>query len=514
MSSDNDVNIIIEKQNSEITALRNENVALKESLDELQMQLNWLKKQVFGKKSEKTSSLMGDDNQLSMFSDASEESTPSSNDDKTVIVPAHKRKAKRTHDDWMNSLKVEEVLHKLNPEDLKCEKCGSEMIIIGPEKVRDELVYIPAQYFIRRHIAEVAKCTHCGYDESRDAEYEDTDKCNFHKAEVPKPLIPNSFCSAELIANIIYEKYSNAVPLYRQEKSLSNKKIYLSRETMANWVIHTAKNWGEPVVKAMKPELMKSNVIHADESPITVLHEKGRKATSESKMWAYCNGRINDKSIVIFDYTETRKSEHPINFLKGYTGYLVCDGYPGYNAVPDVTRCACLTHIRRKFLKTLPSDPEQRKTSVSAKVIAYISDIYAIEEKLKDESREIRYETRLAETKPLLDALYAYLESITTMKSSLGEAVRYALNEKKNMYSFLECPDVPVDNNRAENCIRPYTVGRKNWLHCNTPDGATASAIWYSIISTAYANGLNVEKYLSDLFSNPAGTILLPWNEK
>ena len=123
-----------------------------------------------------------------------------------------------------------------------------------------------------------------------------------------------------------------------------------------------------------------------------------------------------------------------INFLKGYTGYLVCDGYPGYNAVPDVTRCACLTHIRRKFLKTLPSDPEQRKTSVSAKVIAYISDIYAIEEKLKDESREIRYETRLAETKPLLDALYAYLESITTMKSSLGEAVRYALNEKKNIF--------------------------------------------------------------------------------
>ena len=172
MSSDNDVNIIIEKQNNEITALRNENVALKESLDELQMQLNWLKKQVFGKKSEKTSSLMGDDNQLSMFSDASEESNPSSNDDKTVIVPAHKRKAKRTHDDWMNSLKVEEVLHKLNPEDLKCEKCGSEMIIIGPEKVRDELVYIPAQYFIRRHIAEVAKCTHCGYDESRDAETE------------------------------------------------------------------------------------------------------------------------------------------------------------------------------------------------------------------------------------------------------------------------------------------------------------------------------------------------------
>lgn len=149
----------------------------------------------------------------------------------------------------------------------------------------------------------------------------------------------------------------------------------------------------------------------------------------------------------------------------------------GYNAVPDVTRCACLTHIRREFLKTLPSDSEQRKTSVSAKVVKYIADIYAIEEKLKDESPEIRYETRLAETKPLLDALFAYLESINTMKNSLGDAVRYALNEKKYMYSFLKCPDVPVDNNRAENCIRPYTVGRKNWLHCNTPAGANASAV-------------------------------------
>ena len=452
MSSNNVTNELNETQNNEITQLRNENAVLKDTVAELQMQLNWLKKQVFGKKSEKSCSLMNDADQLSMFSDGPAENTVVSNKEKTVTVPEHTRKARRTHDEWMNSLEVKEELHKLNPEDLVCDKCGSEMKIIGTDKVRDELVYVPARYFIRRHMAEVAKCTKCGYDESQDSECE---------------------------------------------------------ETMSNWVIHMSKNWGEPVMKAMKKEPLKSNVIHAGESPLTVLREKGRKATTESKMWVYCNGRIRDKSIVIFDYTETRKSEHPVNFLKGYAGYL-----RGYNAVPDVTRCACLTHIRRKFLKTLPSDPEQRKTSVSAKVVKYIADIYAIEEKLKDESPEIRYETRLAETKPLLDALFAYLESINTMKNSLGDAVRYALNEKKYMYSFLKCPDVPVDNNRAENCIRPYTVGRKNWLHCNTPAGANASAVWYSVISTACANRLNVEQYLSDLFSKPAGTIILPWNEK
>lgn len=509
----NNKDMIIEKQNKELTALRNENAALKDALIELQQQMNWMKKQIFGSKSEKSCTLMNDGEQLSMFSATDSENAKVSDKEETINVPAHKRKKKRTHDDWMSKLEIEEVVHHIDDKDLICDKCGSEMKVIGTEKAWDELVYVPAKYYVRRHMTETAKCISCGSDESLDSMHDDIDKCSFHKSTAPSPLIPHSFCSRELIANIIYDKYNNAVPLYRKEKSLANKSIYLLRETMSNWVIHMSENWGAPVVEAMKAELLKSNVIHADETPFRVLHEEGRKATTDSKMWVYCNGKLSDKSIVIFDYKPTRKSEHPVNFLKGFSGYLVCDGYQGYNAVPEVTRCACLAHIRRKFLKTLPVDKKLQQTSASAKVIEYITKIYLIEEKLKDVSPEIRYEQRQAKTKPLLDALYSYLESVTTLKGSFSEAVKYTLNEKKYMYSFLESPDVPVDNNRCENSIRPFTVGRKNWLHANTPSGAKANAIWYSIISTAYANGLNVEQYLIDLFSNPAGNIILPWNE-
>jgi transposase len=508
----NDKDAIIEKQNNELTVLRNENAVLKDTLSELQQQLNWMKKQIFGSKSEKTYVLMDGCMQLSMFSDADSENMIASDKEETITVPTHKRKKKRTHDDWMSSLEIKEEIHHLESDALICDKCGAEMKVIGTEKAWDELVYVPEKYFIRRHMTETAKCIKCGSDESLDLMHDDIDKCSFRKSKAPSPLIPHSFCSRELIANIIYDKYNNAMPLYRIEKSLANKKIYLSRETMANWVIHMAENWGAPIILAMKAELLKSNVIHADETPFRVLHEEGRKATTDSKMWVYCNGKLSDKSIVIFDYKPTRKSEHPVEFLKGFSGYLVCDGYQGYNAVQGVTRCACLAHIRRKFLKSLPSDKKQHQTSASAKVIGYITQIYSIEERLRDVSPETRYEQRLAETKPLLDALYSYLETVPTLKGSFSDAVRYALNEKKYIYSFLESPDVPVDNNRCENSIRPFTVGRKNWLHANTPSGAKANAIWYSIISTAYANGLNVEQYLIKLFSNPAGNIVLPWD--
>jgi transposase len=492
---------------SEIVSLRNENAVLKEELALVQQQLEWLRKQVFGRKTEQTSVVMGEEFgvQLSMFGNEDESKKKPA---EAITVPAHKRKKKRRHDDWMESLQIEEVPHTIT--DPVCDRCGAEMKDIGIEKSYDELVYTPAKFHIRRHILHKYKCPECGeHPEERD------ENCHIIRAKGPGPMIAGSYCSPELLAHIIYEKYGKAVPLHRQEKDLHSKGIPLLKATMSNWVGIVAEKWCLPILDKMHELLIAGLIIHADETTVQVLHEEGRKPTTTSRMWVYCNGKMNDRSIIIFEYQPTRHGDHASNFLKGFIGYLICDGYDAYNAVDGAKRCACAAHIRRKFVQALPSDKKAYGTSVAAKAVYYLNKIYHEESLLAESKTEYRHEQRLAKIKPLLDEFYAWLETIQVSgKSKLAEAVGYALNERKYFYTFLENGDVPIDNNRAENAIRPFAVGRKNWLFSNTANGAKASAAMYSLISTAQANGLDAEKYLTELFSKPAGTIILPWEER
>jgi transposase len=487
------------------TALRNENAILKEQLALLQEQYDWLKKQVFGRKSEQTSVIMDGGTQLSLFPEEKEQAVPSVVE--TVSVPAHQRKKKRTHEEWMSSLPVEEVRHE--EEQPVCEKCGSEMKEIGEEKVYDELVYTPAKFHVRRHIAKKYKCVNCGeHPESS------TEPCRIRLAEYPKPMIPHSFCSPALLAHVVYEKYVKGIPLHRQEKDFISKGIPLSKATLSSWVGIAAQQWGLPIVQEMHKRLLVLNIIHGDETTVQVLREEGRKPTTVSRMWVYANGKMNDYSIIIFEYQPTRGGEHPAAFLKDFHGYLICDGYDAYNAVTGAKRCGCWMHTRRYFVEALPKDKSAYETSVAAKAVEFCNRIYHEEGLLAELTPEERYEQRPVKVKPLLDAFFAWLEEQNVSgKGKLAKAVNYALNEKKYLCTFLEDGNVPIDNNRAENAIRPFAVGRRNWLFSNTANGAKSSAIWYSILSTAQANGLDAEKYLIDLFSHPPGTILLPWNE-
>ena len=492
---------------SEIVSLRNENAVLKEELALANQQLEWFRKQIFGRKTEQTAVVMEKEFgvQLSMFG---KEEKSVHKEHGTITVPEHKRKKKRTYDDWMSSLPVKEEHHEIK--DPVCEICGAKMVEIGDEKAYDELVYSPAKFYIRRHIVHKYKCPECGEKpEERD------EPCHIIRAPYPHAMIPGSYCSPELLAHIVYEKYGKAVPLHRQEKDFNSKRIPLLKATMSNWVGAAAEKWCLPVVEKMHEMLIAGQIIHADETTVQVLHEEGRKATSVSRMWVYCNGKMNDRNIIIFDYQPTRKGEHPSNFLKGFIGYLVCDGYDAYNAVESAKRCGCMTHTRRGFIQALPNDPKLHSTSVAAKAVEYFNKIYHEENLLADSSTEYRYEQRLVKVKPLLDEFFSWLETVQVSgKGKLTDAVRYALNERKYLYTFLENGDVPIDNNRAENAIRPFAVGRRNWLFSNTANGAKASAALYSVISTAQANGLDAEKYLTELFSQPAGTILLPWREE
>ena len=486
-----------------INALKSENALLKEQLAEVQEQFEWLKKQMFGRKTEQASVVMDDSRQLSFFPDNVQAVSVKSEE---ITVPEHKRKKKRTYDEWMQSLEIKEEHHEI--ENPVCEHCKSEMEEIGEEKAYDELIYTPAKYHIRRHFVKKYKCPECGNNPETS-----TEPCNIVRAEAPMPMIPRSFCSPELLAHIIYEKFCKAVPLHRQEKDYNSKGIPLLKATMSNWVCYAAEKWCSPIVDEMKKRLLSGNVIHADETVLQVLHEEDRKATTDSRMWVYCNGKENDSNIVIFDYQQTRGGEHPARFLKDYSKYLVCDGYDAYNAVTTAVRCGCMAHTRRKFVEAMPTDKELQKTSVAAKAVEYCNRIYHEENLLKDLSAEERYNQRLVKVKPLLEAFFSWLETIQVSgKGKLSKAIGYALNEREYLCRFLENGNIPIDNNRAENAIRPFTVGRKNWLFNNTAKGAKCSAILYSIISTAQTNGLDVEKYLTELFSCTDGTLLMPWN--
>ena len=504
----------------EVRAVFAENAALKEENAELKERLAYLEKVVYGQRSEKTEVVLEGAEQVPMFDEAEQESDVNPKTLQTTEVKAHKR-VKRTRDELNPDLPVEEVFHEV--EDKTCDKCGSEMTVIGKEKIRDELVYVPARLFLRRHVAEVVKCTSCGMDEARDAELPDIEKCNIRTAEVPALMIPHSFCSPELLAHIVYEKYCNAMPLYRLEKDFAAKGANISRTTMANWIITASQLWVKPVWEQMHKELVTSSVLHADETVVQVLNEPGKKARTDSRMWVYCNGKINDHSNILFEYQPTRNGDHASKFLGDYHGYVVCDGYDGYNKLKNAIRCGCWAHVRRKFVDALPADKELLSTSAAAKGVEYCNQLFLLERKYNGEDEkgnriaepltaEQRYPERQKHSKAVLDEFFAWAEGLTVSGGTkLAKAVSYAKSEKKYLYRFLESGEIPIDNNRAENAVRPFCVGRKNWLFSASVKGAEASAMMYSVAATACANEMNVEQYLTELFRGEAGTVVLPW---
>lgn len=512
-----DADALLEKYNAVIA----ENSCLKNELAEVKEQLEYLKKVLYGRKSEKSEVIFEGAEQIHMFNEAEEEADVNPKAPlQTTEVKAHKR-VKRTRDEIMENLPVEEVFHEA--ENKTCEKCGAEMTVIGKEKIRDELVYVPASLFLRRHVAEVVKCPSCGTDEEKDTQPDDIEKCVIHTASVPAPMIPHSFCSPELLAHIVYEKYVNAVPLYRLEKDFAAKGANISRTTMANWIIISSQLWAKPVWERIHRELLSSKVIHADETVVQVLNEPGRKPETESRMWAYCSGKYNGSNLILFEYRPTRNGDNAAKFLGDYSGYLICDGYDAYNKLKTAVRCGCWAHVRRKFVDALPSEKELLSSSAAAVGVEYCNRLFMLERKyngedeggkqvtepLTPEERRIR---RGEESRQVIDEFYTWLASITPAGGTkLAKAVQYAKNEKKYLCRFLDDGEIPIDNNRAENAIRPFCVGRKNWLFSASVKGAEASAMFYSLVSTARANGKNAEEYLTELFKAPSGSLVMPY---
>jgi transposase len=467
----------------------------------------------FGKSSEKLEVLV-DTQQLSLFDEAESVADPVFAEPELEEVLAYKRrkqKGKREQD--LEGLPVETVDCTFDSEQI-CPECGGAMHVCGHEIVRKELVVTPPQFKVREYRNEVVSCRHC--EKNADSEH----PTPMLKSSVPNPVIKGGYASPELLAHIAAQKYVNAVPLYRQETDFLRNDINLSRQTMSNWIIKGA-DVLFPLYGALQIYQHKETILNLDETPFEVLREPGKKAQTVSYMWVYATGKYAEHKIVLFDYKDSRKHENPKIFLGDFEGFIHSDGFQAYhNLSPLIVVVGCWTHARRKFadiLKTLKA--EFRKNSKAYIAMQYFKQLAKLEVDYENLSPEERCTRRLTESKPVAEALFAWAETINAEATSgLGKALSYLANQRKWLMNVYLDGRLEMTNNRAERSIRPFVIGRKNWLFCNTPGGANASAIMYSIVETAKENELKPYEYLKYLFEKlpniPASEIdtLFPWS--
>ena len=392
----------------------------------------------------------------------------------------------------MADLPVETVDHKLEPEKCFCPQCSGPLHEIGAD-VREELKRVPAQYKVVHHRQVKYACRHCAQHGTG---------VSVVNASMPVPAFPGSPASPSVVAHSMSQKYELSVPLYRQEQYLAVRGLMISRQNLSNWILRGG-SLMEPLYESLRLWLAEQEILLAVETVAQVLREEKRKATAQSRMWAYCSGRMGPP-LVLFDYQTTRGAEHPINFLRGFEGFLHVDGYGAYEQLSGVTLVGCWAHVRRKFdeaIKALPPEA-QHKMSPAHQGLKFCNRLFEIERQLRDVTPENRKAGREQDSQPVLDAFRSWLQgqgSTIAPQSKLGTAVGYCLGQWPKLNGFMNDGLLEIDNNRCERAIRLFAVGRKNWLFCNTPRGARTSAIIYSMVESAKANDLVPEAYLAYL---------------
>jgi transposase len=481
--------------------------------DLLLEQIRHLRAQLFGRKSEKGSA-DALAQPLPLFDmpepDLSEESVS----EKEIEVPAHTRKRGRRS--LPEDLPRVEVVHDLADDEKVC-GCGSELSRIG-EEVSEQLDIVPAKIQVIRNIRPKYACRQC--------EGVEDDGPTVRIAPAPPQIIPKSIVTPSLLAHVLTGKFIDALPFYRQEKQFERLGIEISRTSMCSWAMKAAEAC-IPLVNLLQDEILSGCLINIDETTVQVLAEPGRDPSTKSYMWIFRRGDP-EKPALIYQYHPTRSGDVAAAFLRGYKGYVQTDGYSGYNFLDseqDIEHIGCWAHARRKFKDVVKAQGKNRKKTGSADVaINYIGRLYRIEKETKKKKLTLEeiYQERQLKSKPILDEFRQWLlkrSSQTPPKGLLGKAISYALKQWGRLVVYLQDGRLPMDNNAAENCIRPFVVGRKNWLFSGTPEGAAASAVLYSLVESAKANGLEPYCYFRYIFEKlpVAETIedleaLLPWN--
>jgi len=462
-----------------------------------------------------TSSETSDDLQLSLFNEAEDTAVPQQPEPTLETITYRRRKRVGQREEMLADLPMETVEYTILEDERICPACAGTLTEMSTQ-VRRELKLVPAQVVVVEHVQHVYSCRSC-------------EKVGItttiRTAPMPVPAFPKSLASASAVAYVCDQKYTYAMPLYRQEQLFSRLGVDLSRQTLANWVIRGSE-WLETIYGPLHGKLLERRILQADETPLQVLRESDREPETDSYMWMYRTGR-DGPPIVLYDYQTTRAAKHAGRFLSGYTGWLQTDGYSGYDAVPGIRQAGCWAHARRYFTNALAGLPKEMKDApcTSREGLAYCNRLFAVERELAKLDDAARLAARQELCPPILDAFHDWLRKTrpgVAPKSLLGKAVVYCLNQWTKLTAFLQDGGLELDNNRAERSIKPFVIGRKNWLFSNTSRGARASAVVYSIVETAKENGLKPFEYLTFLFerlpnvdkSDPAAVEeLLPWSD-
>ena len=407
------------------------------------------------------------------------------------------------------------------PESDKVCACGAHLVRIG-EETSERLQVIPEQIWVERTIRPKYACRACegSGDEDRPA---------VRIADAPASIILSSIASPSLLAFVFTNKYCDHLPYYRQETRFTRIGINISRQNMSIWQ-QKVYVFLSVLFSLMKEHLKTGPVLRMDETTVQVMNEAGRENTRRSYMWL-ARGGPPKKPVVLYEYRETRAASHIRSFLEDFSGYLQTDGYEAYEtalkAFPAIIHVGCFAHARRYFFE---ASKALKKAGSAEEAIGYIRKLYAIEavlrEKLNKESITLEQfqPLRTEQCTPVLEKFHAWLikrEAEVPPSVQLGKAIGYSLGQWSKLVRYLESPHLSPDNNEAENAIRPFVLGRKNWLFSGSPDGAKSSCALYSLIETAKANGLNPQAYLLELFeraplarSEADWQLFLPWNMK
>ncbi len=516
-------NLLLEMQETiaekERTITSNEN-----RIDILTQEVQLLRAQRYGRKTEAREEEAIRDGQLvidSVFNEAEaivDEAGPE--EESAVVVKEHTRKKRPKGKQAIDLSKLrKEIKHnRIDEETLK--KMFPNGYREMPDEIVQEVEYIPAEFYVKETHVHV----YCAKN----------DNSHIVKADAPKKLFGKGLATPSLVSGVMNGKYTNALTLYRIEQEFKRNQVPFSRQTMAHWIIMASERYFSLLIDRMIEDLFTHHVLHVDETP-TLVTKDGRKAGSKSYMWVYRSNRLDPHPVIIFDYQKTRHASHPQEFLKKFFGIIVTDGYEVYHKLfrirgGEIIVAGCWVHLNRKFKDALKglgkSGKKTAAGSIAEEAVKKIGEMFDLDNKLDSMTPEERLQERQKNLKPLVDQFFTWLKEHrgdVTLKSLTGRAITYALNQEEYLRVFLDHGDVPMENNAAEVAIRPFCIGKKNWVMSDTIHGAKASAIVYSIVETAKANDLKPYEYMKYLLEEIPKHMddtsleflhdLLPWSE-
>lgn len=474
--------------------------ALEKNYEHLVEQIRIADQQRFGRHTEKLDQIAG---QLSFFNEAEVACDLTVQEpviDEIIPVLAtstKKKKQKGKREEDLKDLPQEEFMHAISPEQLnECfgTDCWKEM----PDEVCWQLRFEPSRWIAEKHIIKVYVGT--------DGDHQD----EFLRGDYPKTMFHGSIATPSIVSAAVNAKYVNANPIERICRDFQTNGLNLSKQTVSNWLVNTSERYLSPVYARMKEALLAVHVNQCDETPVEVVND-GRSAGSKSYMWVHITGELSTgPKVVLYEYQKTRSSDHPKAFYKDFKGILVTDGLEQYHKTARETEglvnANCWTHARRDYVNAIKAmnkdNPDAIKRSTAYQALARIGAIYKLEEGLKALSPKERLKERQSSIRPLVEEYFTWIKKVlfsVPPKSKTADGIRYSINQEEYLRVFLTDGEVAIDNSASERALRDFTIGRKNWVTINTPRGAEASAVIYSITQTAKLNGLNVYYYIKYL---------------